>query len=200
MRNDYFCTNNNYLLDLKKVVITGGPSTGKTSVIENLEKNGFPVVHELIRSMTSLEKNEDDANEFAVNPILSVKDPKKFNQSLLDGRIQQYVDAENTSEKIVFFDRGIPDVHAYMNCFGQTYSEEFEKPCHTYRYHQILLMPPWKEIHVVDNERFESFEEAQQVYEHLKATYEKVGYPITIVPKGSIEERTSFILELLNLK
>ncbi|MGS0528435.1 hypothetical protein ACU8V7_27740 [Zobellia nedashkovskayae] len=68
-----------------------------------MKKNGFPVVHELIRSMTSLEKNEDDANEFAVNPILSVKDPKKFNQSLLDGRIQQYVNAENTSEKIVFF-------------------------------------------------------------------------------------------------
>ncbi|MGS0528434.1 AAA family ATPase [Zobellia nedashkovskayae] len=26
---------------LKKVVITGGPSTGKTSVIENLEKKWF---------------------------------------------------------------------------------------------------------------------------------------------------------------
>ena len=199
MRNDYFCTNNNYLLDLKRVVITGGPSTGKTSVIENLEQLGFPCVHELIRSMTSLEKNEDNAGDFLVNPIVSVKDPKKFNQSLLDGRIKQYEDAKETAGEVVFFDRGIPDVHAYMNCFGQTYTKEFEKPCYTYRYHQILLMPPWKEIHVVDNERFESFEEAERVYEHLKSTYEQVGYPITIIPKGSIEERTDFILKLLNL-
>lgn len=191
--------NNNYLLDHKKVVITGGPSTGKTSVIENLEKKGFPCVHELIRSMTLLEKNEENANNFAVNPIVSVKDPKKFNQNLLDGRIKQYLDAEHITGNIVFFDRGIPDVHAYMSCFGQEYSEEFEQPCYTYRYDQILLMPPWKEIHVVDNERFESFEEAERIYEHLKTTYEQVGYPITIVPKGSIEERTSFILELLNL-
>ncbi len=192
--------NNNYLLDLKKVVITGGPSTGKTSVIENLEKKGFPCVHELIRSMTSSEKNEDKTTNFEVNPIVSVKDPKKFNQKLLDGRIKQYTDADSINGEVVFFDRGIPDVHAYMNCFGQEYSTEFEKPCYTYKYDQILLMPPWKEIHVVDNERFESFEEAERIYEHLKTTYEHVGYPITLVPIGTIEERTQFILELLNLK
>ncbi|WP_276166512.1 ATP-binding protein [Zobellia alginiliquefaciens] len=187
-------------MDLKKVVITGGPSTGKTSVIENLERKGYHCVHELIRSMTSSEKNENDAPDFAVNPIVSVKDPKKFNQNLLDGRIKQYTDADSTTEEIVFFDRGIPDVHAYMNCFGQTYSEAFEKPCYTYRYEQILLMPPWKEIHVVDNERFESFEEAERIYQHLKTTYEQVGYTITIVPTGTIEERTDFILKQLNLK
>ncbi|MDO6518077.1 ATP-binding protein [Zobellia uliginosa] len=186
-------------MELKKVVITGGPSTGKTSVIEHLESKGFPCVHELIRSMTLSEKNEAGSTDFSVNPIVSVKDPKKFNQQLLEGRIKQYTSVENTTGEVVFFDRGIPDVHAYMNCFGQEYDEAFERPCHIYRYDKILLMPPWKEIHVVDNERFESFEEAERVYEYLKSTYEKVGYPITLVPKGSIEERTEFILKQLNL-
>ncbi|NNE77231.1 MAG: ATP-binding protein [Pricia sp.] len=187
------------LLNTKRVVITGGPSTGKTSVIKSLEELGFTCVHELIRSMTSAEKNEENADVFVTNPILSVNDPKKFNQQLLEGRIEQYKNTQNFDIDLVFFDRGIPDVHAYMNCFGLPYDEKFEEPCYTYRYHQIFLFPPWRDIHVIDNERFESYEESVQIYECLKKTYENFGYPITQVPKGSVEERTTFIKDFLNL-
>jgi len=186
-------------LNPKKVVITGGPSTGKTSVIKNLEKKGYACVHEFIRTMTSLEKSGEDAGTFKTNPIVSVKDPKKFNQQLLNGRIEQFKTAHDTATNLVFFDRGIPDVHAYMDCFGQDYDENFERPGYAYRYDNILLMPPWREIHVVDSERFESFEEAIRVCEYLETAYKNFGYPVTLVPKGSIEERTTFILNHLEL-
>lgn len=183
----------------KKVVITGGPSTGKTSVIKNLEKKGYACVHEFIRTMTSFEKSGEDAGTFKTNPIVSVKDPKKFNQRLLNGRIKQFKTALDTATNLVFFDRGIPDVHAYMDCFGQHYDKNFERPGYAYRYDHILLMPPWREIHVVDSERFESFEEAIRVCEYLEAAYKNFGYSVTLVPKGSIEERTTFILNHLEL-
>lgn len=199
MGNDYFYNHNLLPLNPKKVVITGGPSTGKTSVINNLEKKGYACIHEIIRTMTSFEKSGEDAGTFKTNPIVSVKDPKIFNQQLLDGRVEQFKTALGTSTDVIFFDRGIPDVHAYMDCFGQHYDKNFERPAYDCRYDHIFLMPPWREIHVVDNERFESFEEATRVCEYLEAVYKNFGYSVTLVPKGTIEERTTFILNYLEL-
>lgn len=59
-------------------------------------------------------------------------------------------------------------------------------------------MPPWKEIHISDNERYESFEESLSIYECLKNSYERHSYDVTIVPIGSIAERVAFILEQIN--
>lgn len=194
-----FTTLRNMSLGIKKIVITGGPSTGKTSVIQNLEARGFACVHELVRSLTANEKNGTNKQVFTVNPIVSVDDPIKFNNQLLSGRVEQYKNAEKATDEVIFFDRGIPDVHAYMNCFGQSYDKAFEAPAYTYRYDRILLMPPWQDIHVVDEERFESFEVSQKIHEHLKETYRYFGYSPTIVPKGTIEERTAFIIDQLKL-
>jgi len=147
--------------------------------------------------MTATEKNSSD---LFTNPIVSVRNPEKFNQQLLDGRIDQYKKAKDSLKKSIFFDRGIPDVHAYMHCFGQGYDEEFEQPCYTFRYDEIFLMPPWKDIYSSDNERFETFEESVRIYEYLKETYTNFGYEVCLVPKESIEKRAQYILDFLNLK
>lgn len=184
----------------KKIVITGGPSTGKTSVIQELENRGYYCIPELVRSLTAAEKEEENMGSIIGNPILSVKDPVEFNNKLLQGRIAQYESVLHTDKKIVFFDRGIPDVHSYMNCFGQQFDEAFEAPVHSFRYDTILLMPPWSEIYATDAERFESYEESERVFSSLEKTYQNFGYEITLIPKGSVTERTDFILDLVNPK
>jgi len=193
----YFCREIR-ILKTEKIVITGGPSTGKTSVIKALENRGYYCIHELIREMTASEKEEDASKNFTVNPILSVEDPAAFNNTLLKGRIAQYQSIKDTDEKVIFFDRGIPDVHAYMNCFGQPYDEAFEQPAHNFRYDRVLLMPPWREIYATDGERFETYEEAVRIFEFLEKTYQNFGYETVLVPRGSIAERTDFILDLVN--
>lgn len=182
-----------------KVVITGGPSTGKTSVIELLEQKGYFCVHELIRSMTSAEKSQGQEEKFITNPIVSVKDPAKFNKALLDGRVGQYQNALKKNTDVIFFDRGIADVHAYMHCFEQEYDDEFAQPNYDYRYDHILLMPPWEEIYAVDNERFETYEESLKIFESLKSTYINIGYEVMLVPKNTVEKRADFIIDYLNL-
>lgn len=149
--------------------------------------------------MTAREKNSENDHIFTSNPIVSVKDPKKFNEELLQGRIEQHNMKPDKGTDVIFFDRGIPDVYAYMDCFGQTYDKNFEEAGYTYRYDQILLMPPWKEIHTIDNERFESFEESERIFECLKKAYINFGYSVVPVPKGSVEKRTAYILEHLSL-
>ncbi len=188
-------TPNERLLKTKKIVITGSPSTGKTSVIEKLESLGYSCLHEVIREMTLESKRENETIRFKSNPIISVSDPEAFNSSILKARIQQYQSIRHTKEALFFFDRGIPDVLAYMDCFKQTYTINFTEACKNHPYDLILLMPPWKEIYATDNERFETYEESLLIHECLYNRYQQLGYEPTLVPKLSINERVNFILD-----
>ena len=187
-------------MNTKKIVITGGPSTGKTSVITHLEKLGFTCLHEVIRLMTIEKKEEESELVFKTNPIVSVSNPKEFNQRILDARIEQYKSVGSFEEDNIFFDRGIPDVLAYMDCFNQTYETEFEKACQAYIYDAVFIMPPWKEIHISDNERFESYEETTLVHDCLFNCYTRFGYEVHVVPQMSVDKRVDFILDHLNKK
>lgn len=185
----------------QKIVITGGPSTGKTAVIEQLEHLGYACLHEVIRLMTSQQKKELGDTVFKTNPIVSVADPQEFNRGILRARTAQYnSSADFGPDELVFFDRGIPDVLAYMDCFGQTYGPAFENAAVDHRYDHIFIMPPWKDIHTTDDERFETFEEGVRVYECLADAYTRLGYTIEIVPKMGIEERAAYILDSINRK
>jgi predicted ATPase len=182
-------------LETKRIVITGGPSTGKTAVIDKLEAMGYTCLHEVIRSMTLEEKKQDSDLSFKTNPIVSVADPMAFNISILEARIAQYKSSAITSEELVFFDRGIPDVLAYMDCFNQNYNKKFINACKSNKYDIIFIMPPWQEIHVSDSGRFETFEESVMINDCLVNSYSSYGYDVKIVPKDSITNRVEFILK-----
>ena len=182
-------------MSTKRIVITGGPSTGKTAVIDALSQNGYSCLEEVIRAMTLAKKEENNDLIFKTNPIVSVEDPTAFNQMILDARVAQYHSTLESFEEFVFFDRGIPDVLAYMDCFNQAYGAPFREACETNTYDYVFIMPPWKDIHKVDNERFESFEESLRIDGCLKNSYTSFGYDVQIVPKDTIKNRVTFILE-----
>ena len=187
-------------MNINRIVITGGPGTGKTSIINTLKDKNFHCFDEIIRTLTLEAKKEGDSSKHISNPIAFVNDPKKFNTNLINGRVEQFLQANTIAKDISFFDRGIPDVLAYMAFFNQEYGTEFVSPCKTYKYDMIFLLPPWKEIYKSDNERFESFDEAQQIHNHLEKIYRKFGYHIIEVPFGTVEARTDFILNSVEQK
>lgn len=180
-----------------RIVITGGPSTGKTSLINELEKKGYNCFHEVIRLMTLEAKEEGNLSSLNTNPIATVSNPMAFNQKIIAARLEQYKEAKAIDAELVFFDRGIPDVLAYMNYFEQAYGDHFRNIAKIHTYDSIFLLPIWKEIYTVDEERFESFEEALQIHEHLKQSYTQLGYAVIEVPKDTIENRIQFILNQL---
>ncbi|AWX45884.1 hypothetical protein HME9304_02915 [Flagellimonas maritima] len=187
-----------YFLNTKKVVITGAPGTGKTSLINRLEDKGFYCFHEIIRDMTSKARNNIKSDVVGSNPLVFVKDARQFNKDLLYARTQHFKKSLDLDIAISFFDRGIPDVLAYMDFFGQDYNEDFIAACENNRYDEIYIVPPWKEIYVSDNERLESFDEAEEIHEVLMGTYTRFGYKPITVPKNTVEERISFVLSTLN--
>ena len=177
----------------KKVVIAGGPGTGKTSIINELRKRGFLSYDEISRQITLQARKDGIEQLFLTEPLL-------FSEKLLEGRTQQFKDAENETEHIVFLDRGIPDVIAYMDYIGDTYPNLFIEACEVHKYDYIFILAPWQEIFISDSERYENFEEAIEIHHHLLQSYIRFGYQLTDVPFGSVESRADFILESLNLQ
>ncbi|MDO6596968.1 ATP-binding protein [Oceanihabitans sp. 2_MG-2023] len=177
-------------MNTKKIVITGGPGTGKTSIINELTKRGYHCMEEISRQIT-LKAREDGIEQlFLTEPLL-------FSELLLKGRKQQFVDADALTNDFVFLDRGIPDVLAYMDFIGDDYPKEFEDACKENLYDHVFILAPWQEIFSSDSERYENFEQAIEIHKHLLNTYKTYNYSLLDVPFGAIESRTDFILNVV---
>ncbi len=173
-----------------KIVLTGGPSTGKTTLINELERLGNKCLYEISRTII-LEAQQEGIEQ------LFLEDPLLFSQRLLDGRIDQFNEAIAHPTEAVFIDRGIPDILAYMEYANSQCPDDFAMACNTYQYDQVFVLPPWEKIHITDNERYESFEQAQKIHQCLVATYTQLGYNCITVPFGTVSERSQFILETI---
>ena len=177
----------------KKVVISGGPGTGKTSLINHLKTLGFNCYDEISRQVTLQARKEGIEQLFLTDPLL-------FSEKLLEGRKQQFLEASKEGGSVVFLDRGLPDILAYMDYIGDPYPAHFVETCTTYTYDLIFILAPWQEIFTGDSERYESFEDAIEIHKYLLETYTRFGYQLIDIPFGSIKNRTDFILESLNLR
>ncbi len=181
----YFCAMQ------QKIVLIGGPGTGKTSVLNELMESNYYCMSEISREVTLKAKEEGIEQLFLTEPLL-------FSTMLLEGREQQFLEADKSDEKIVFFDRGIPDVHAYMDFLKTDYPAVFLEKRNQYKYDKVFLFSPWKEIYTSDNERYETFKESLIISNFLQKTYKELGYSIISVPFGSVKERAFFIIHSLS--
>lgn len=172
-------------------MITGGPGTGKSSIIRKLEGGGHECLHEISRQVTLEAQKQGISQLFLEKPVL-------FSEKLLEGRIIQHKEADMLPSTTVFIDRGIPDVLAYMNFFNTTYPEHFVEACEKHVYDHIFILPPWKEIYISDNERYESFNESRKISLYLEKIYKQFGYNPIEVPKIPIPDRIDFILSKLD--
>jgi predicted ATPase len=177
-------------LNSKKIVITGGPGTGKSSVINELIKRNYTCLEEISRQVTLDARKEGIDQLFLTKPLL-------FSELLLKGRTKQFNDASKIEKELIFFDRGIPDIVAYMEYSGDSYPKKFDEACKNHKYKQVFILAPWQDIFISDNERYENFDQAIEIHENLIKTYKHYGYNLIDVPFGAIEIRTDFIIQFL---
>ena len=171
----------------KKIALIGGPATGKTTLIDALKAKGFCCMDEISRQIT-IEAQKNGVKQ------LFLEDPIWFSKQLLEARKNQFLVSQNFNEPLVFFDRGLPDVVAYLDYIKSDFDQEFIAVCETHKYDQVFILPPWKAIHKTDNERYESFDQLVEIHEYLKKCYNKFGYTAIEIEKGSIADRIEFSL------
>lgn len=178
------------ILKKELIVITGGPGTGKTTIIDALIEQGYACFPEISRQVTLEAKKQGIEQLFLEKPLL-------FSELLLEGRKKQHEQAKEDIAELVFLDRGIPDILAYMHYIGDSYPAFFDHACREHQYSKIFVLPPWEEIYESDEARYENFEQAKLIFDHLLETYQKYGYQLIEVPRGTVEERIQYILRQL---
>ena len=159
-------------------------------MISTLQELDYACMPEVSRNVT-IEAQKQGIDQ------LFLQDPLVFSELLLNQRINQYREAEEMKNELVFFDRGIPDVMGYLDYLGVSYPEVYRVRSLELRYSKVFMMPPWKKIYHTDNERYESFEQSLRIYDELKKTYERLGYEYEIIPEASVENRIEFILSAI---
>lgn len=175
----------------QKHLLIGGPGTGKSTTLQLLQDMGYNCFPEIAREITlSAKKNGVDQ--------LYLADPLAFSIALLKGRIEQFEKANRIEENVVFMDRGIPDISAYLDYSKQQYPPYFTDANKKHRYQKVFHFPIWKEIFTSDNERYENLEEAVKIDLHLQKTYTALGYELIQIPKSTVYERVNFILQHQN--
>ena len=172
-----------------RFVLTGGPGGGKTALLDALEKRGYRVVPESARSIIK----ERLAAELSPRP-----DPVSFAQDILKSDIEKYRSVA-VGEHPAFFDRGVLDA-LYMldaeNALSRVDIANYVQLC---PYNPVVfLLPPWEDIYGKDSERDQTFEESVEVFEGMKSWYSQWGYKTLEVPRNTLEERRTFILQRLN--
>jgi predicted ATPase len=169
------------------IVLTGGPGSGKTSLVDALARQGYATSVEAGRGIIQEQQAID-------GPGLPWRDASLFAALMLSWEIRSYRQAQHKRGRI-FFDRGIPDVIGYLRVAGLPVPRHMATAAETFRYHRrVFILPPWPEIYAQDRERKQTFEEAQRTYRAMVETYESLGYDLVNVPHVSIDERAGFIL------
>lgn len=171
-------------------ILTGGPGSGKTSILNALAQKGFLTASEVGRKIIK-------EQQLLGGNALHTGDRDAFLELMLNYSIDDYQQMKQLSTAI-FFDRGIPDLYGYAKTFCQKELGEVNHAVKHYRYCQTaFLFPPWEAIYINDKERQQDFKEAIQTYAALKEGYQLCGYTLIEVPLTSIEDRVNFILKTL---
>ncbi|QXC57657.1 AAA family ATPase [Vibrio mimicus] len=171
------------------VIISGGPGAGKTTLLDALAGRGYRVYPEVPRLLIERESSKQ-------NGILPWHDLPAFAALCYDAMLVQKYSAIN--EPMVFLDRAIPDICAYLLGAELTVPAKYRSASLGY-YPQVLMCEPNSITYQQDEVRPYSLEEAQQIHHQLVKTYSELGYECIDVPMAPIEQRVAFVLTTLSV-
>ncbi|MCE2596375.1 AAA family ATPase [Motilimonas sp. 1_MG-2023] len=169
-----------------RVVFTGGPGSGKTSVIEYLRQIGYASVPEVGRKVIQAQVESQGT-------ALPWLDKAAFRDEMVLEEIDNY---ENFGgSEITLYDRSIIDSYGYSKLERIPISDLLLAKCGELIYcRKVFIFPPWEEIYEYDAERKQDFIEAIATYHEMVSAYIKFGYDLIEVPKVSVKERALFII------
>lgn len=168
----------------KWFVITGGPSTGKTTLLSELGKLGYVTVPEAARAVI----DQAIAKGISVEELRS--DEKQFQEDV--AFMKRDVEAELDPNTITFFDRGMQDTVAYYGSYGFAMDNGVEALMDHSKYQQVFLLEPL-ETYKEDYARVEDEAFRKKIGDLLEEAYTKYGMKPVRLPATTLADRVKLI-------
>lgn len=171
----------------KRIVLTGSPSSGKTTLINHLAALGYHCFEEVSREI--IQHALDNKTDITPWGNLEV-----FSSLVWEKRIIQH---KNASPGWNFYDRSLMDVVAYQELDAVPIPSVKEESMRNLRYDLVFIARPWSDIFINDEQRREDWQQALAVDKALTKTYKARGYTPIVLPEVSVKERAAFVLNYL---
>jgi len=169
-------------------VIAGAPSSGKTTLIDQLANQGFRTVPEGARQYIESEM----AHGRTKHPIL--EDGAALQRVIAD--MQLRIEGGLGAREVAFLDGAVPSSLAWYRAYGLNPNEVLPE-CFHHRYAAVFVLDPLP--FQPDPERPpEVAAIAGFLDEWFARDYSALGYDVVRVPVLSPEERLAFVLETLS--
>lgn len=167
-------------------VITGGPGSGKSSLIAALAEAGFRTMPEAGRAIIR--------DQAAIGGrALPWADRAAFAELMLAWELRSHREARALPGPVLL-DRGVPDVLGYLSLCGLPVPEHVRRAAELYRYNRrVFLAPHWPAIFAQDAERKQDAAEAETTCAAMARTYASLGHEVVPLPLATIEERVAFV-------
>lgn len=169
-------------------VITGGPSSGKTTLIDQLAKAGHQVAPEVARDYIK----KMLANNYTLDEIRH--DSYQLQRGILAMALKRERQLER--KQTLFFDRGTPDSLGYFRYY-QLDAQHVSHSCQHTRYRKIFYCHQLPLEY--DAIRLEDSLSAKMISDYIYEAYLNLGYDLIELPPISVEERIHIILSHLQL-
>ncbi len=171
---------------MKKIVLTGGPCSGKTTTIEELGKKGFSVLEETAKNIVA------ERRHIPVTPEESlIRQDLIFKKQLL-----KEIDAEENNDKFLFLDRSLIDGLGYSILYsGEESIYKYLHIAENMDYHKIFFLELLPFTYGGYRSENEDEEESKKIQLSIWNLYKRFRHNPIYVPKMSIERRVDFILD-----
>ena len=168
-------------------VITGGPSSGKTTTVNLLNSMDYKTTIEHARHYLDTQR----VNGRTVEEVR--KNQEEFQLGVLEMQIEQ----ENSlkPDDLVFLDRAIPDSLAYYRFLNLKPHAKLLDALEKVAYKKIFILD--RLPFVKDYARTEDEYSQKKIHELLTEVYESLPFPVLHVPVLPETERVDFILKNL---
>lgn len=176
----------------RRIVISGGPGGGKTTLLNALAEAGFATSGEAGRAILQ--------QQAAIGgPASHTTDNALYAELMLSWDMRSY-DAWRGHEGDVFFDRSVTELVGYFQLIGRPVPAHFQRAAALYPYHEeVFIAPAWEAIYVQDDLRKQDFAEARRSYEMAVRFYGEQGYRVVELPKTTVAERVAFVRTRLGI-
>lgn len=170
-----------------KIVLTGGPGAGKSSILLALERRGNYIIREAAEDHIKLRQAQGQAEPWTESD---------FQEKILN---LQRSRERKIPEKVgwrdrIYIDRGIADGLAYAEPGTKTYEKilEASKRAKTQYYQKVYLIEALGQTEKTGVRR-ENHDEAVELGDKLERVYKDLGYEIVRIGQGTVNERANQI-------